>query len=85
MPDNGNGIFWYSFDYGSVHTIMLSSEHDLSPGSEQYEWLENNLLSVDRNETPWLIVEAHRPMYNSENVPKNMAVGIAMREEFEDL
>ena len=26
-PSNGNSIFWYSFDYGSVHVVQLSSEH----------------------------------------------------------
>jgi hypothetical protein len=28
--------FWYSFDYASAHITMISTEHDLSPGSEQY-------------------------------------------------
>ena len=27
-----NGVFWYSHDFGNVHTIVLSSEHDLSFG-----------------------------------------------------
>ena len=34
-PDNGNGVFWYSFDYGLVHVIQFSSEHDFRPGSRQ--------------------------------------------------
>ena len=32
-----NSPFWYSFDYGSVHFAVLSSEHDLSHSSEQYK------------------------------------------------
>ena len=32
-----NSPFWYSFDYGSVHFVMLSTEHDVTPGSHQYK------------------------------------------------
>ena len=33
-PSNGNGVFWYSFDYSRlVHVVQLSSEHALTPGS----------------------------------------------------
>jgi len=63
-PDNGNKIFWYSFDMGLVHFISLSSEHDTAPLSLQYTWLEDNLKSVDRTVTPWLLVAFHRPLYN---------------------
>ena len=31
-----NPPFWYSFDYGSIHFVMLSTEHDVTPGSHQY-------------------------------------------------
>ena len=54
----------YSYDQSIVHTIMLSSEHNLTSGSDQYEWLENDLKSVNRTITPWLVVEMHRPMYS---------------------
>lgn len=32
-----NPPFWYSFDYGSIHFVMLSTEHDVTPGSHQYQ------------------------------------------------
>ena len=32
---NANSPFWYSFDYGSVHFTTVSTEHDLTRGSEQ--------------------------------------------------
>lgn len=54
--------FWYSFDYGSVHVSVVSSEHDLSPGSRQAQWLEDDLASVDRCATPWLVLAIHRPL-----------------------
>lgn len=33
--------------------------------SPQYKWLQNELLKVNRDETPWLIVLMHTPMYSS--------------------
>jgi len=79
-----NGVFWYSFDYASVHTIGLSSEHDMSEGSDQYEWLLEDLSSVNRTITPWVIVELHRPMYDSQTQWGDTAVGVAMRMEVEE-
>ena len=87
MPNStaSNGVFWYSYDVGLLHTTVISSEHDLSLGSVQYEWLKNDLESVDRTLTPWLVLESHRPLYEGEAVWPNNAVGIAMRYEIEDL
>lgn len=60
---SANAPFWYSFTYGPVAFIALSSEHDLSKDSRQYAWLEAALAAVDRCVTPWLVVLMHRPMY----------------------
>ena len=56
MPDNGNSLFWYSYDYGLVHMITISTEHNFTIGSTQYQWLLNDLKSVDRKKTPWIIL-----------------------------
>jgi hypothetical protein len=32
--------FWWSLDYGDIHFIMMSTEHDFSPLSEQYQFIE---------------------------------------------
>jgi len=85
MPSNGNGLFWYSYDFASVHTIMISSEHDLEPNSPQYTWLEQDLKSVNRTKTPWVILEMHRPLYESEFFPSEAQVGYFLRKEFEVL
>ena len=52
-----------------VHFIMMSTEHDMGKGSKQYIWLENDLKSVDRSKTPWVVLGGHRPMYTSEIEP----------------
>jgi hypothetical protein len=87
MPSSpgSNGVFWYSFDQGLLHTIVLSSEHDLTPSSEQYKWLERDLSLTNRTLTPWVIVETHRPLYHIENVPANTKVGIHLRNSLEPL
>ena len=59
-----NNACRYSYDQPLVHTVMLSTEHDMAEGSNQYTWLEGDLSAVDRRVTPWLVVEMHRPMYS---------------------
>jgi hypothetical protein len=60
---------WYSVTIGPMHVIQLNSEQTMTPGtfpfpnSDQYTWLVNELNSVDRAKTPWLIVSLHRPLY----------------------
>lgn len=61
-PATGNGIFWYSFDYAGIHVVQMSTEHNWTRGSEQFEWLKADLLRVNRSATPWVILTAHRMM-----------------------
>ena len=58
-------VFWYSRIIPGVHMIFMSTEHDYDPGSVQYSWLEQELQSVDRSKTPFVIVYGHSPMYSS--------------------
>jgi hypothetical protein len=82
-PSNGNSIAWYSFDYGVVHVVQMSSEHDWTRGSPQYKWLEADLAAVDRSVTPWVVVTAHRMMYSTQS---DASTGPAlMRAQLEDL
>ena len=68
MSDNGNRLWWYSFDYGSVHITQISSEHDLAPGSVQYSWLQKDLMKVNPVLTPWIVASdfASSNVYKSE-------------------
>lgn len=66
-PSNGNGLFWYSFDVGPIHVLYYSTEHDFRRTSPQYRWIDKDLRSVNRSNTPWLIVGSHRHMYTSES------------------
>lgn len=39
---------------------VADTEQDWRPGSEQYEFLERCMASVDRQKQPWLVFLAHR-------------------------
>jgi len=56
---------WYSYNYGMAHITIMSTEHDFSPTSAQYEWIKQDLQSVNRSSTPWVLFMGHRPMYVS--------------------
>ncbi|KAI8467130.1 MAG: Metallo-dependent phosphatase-like protein [Monoraphidium minutum] len=88
MPSRGradNPPFWYAFDYGSVHFVAVSTEHDLEPGSRQYEWLAAELAAVDRCRTPWLVLLMHRPIYVVYPHKSNRQVGEHIRAALEPL
>lgn len=55
---------WYAFDYGQVHFVGLQVDGyaDWTPGSPQYEWLEHDLMTTDRQ---WKVVFFHIPPYTS--------------------
>jgi len=57
--------FYYSVNHGLFHIIVICTETSLEPGSKQYLWLEEDLKSVDRELTPWIIITGHRSMYVS--------------------
>jgi len=85
-PTNGNGLFWYSFDYGNVHVLMFSTEHNWTRGSDQYNWIQQDLASVNKTITPWIVMAGHRMMYTTQ-MPRgsDFPVSIQMRAEVEPL
>jgi len=75
MPLNeanqGTGYF-YSFNMGSAHIIMMNTEVYLSSNMKdqlqnQLNWLEEDLQKAndEREIRPWLIVMSHHPLYCS--------------------
>ena len=80
MPNNGNQVFWYSFDVGNVHIAMISSEHDVSVGSPMGDWLVNDLENVDHSTTPWVFVAIHRPLVETEQYESDYIVAQNYRE-----
>jgi len=70
-PANGEGggvatgtEDYYSFNYGNIHFVVLSTETDSeeTPSyATQGEWLEKDLAA---NDLPWLVAMFHRPMHS---------------------
>jgi len=56
---------WYAFTYGCTRIIALDTNVDLFPGSEQYEWLVNELESNEYDAATWKFVYFHHPPYTS--------------------
>merc|ERR1711871_233333 len=61
----GSTNIYHSFNVGLVHFIMLSSEHNMTVGSEQYKFLVADLEAGNRSVTPWVVFGQHRPFYGS--------------------
>ncbi|KAK7317950.1 hypothetical protein RJT34_02598 [Clitoria ternatea] len=76
---------YYSFDMGAVHFVYISTETNFLPGSKQYNFLKHDLEAVDRNKTPFVVVQGHRPMYTTSNEYRDAALREKMLEHLEPL
>lgn len=76
---------YYSFDFGVVHFVYLSTETNFLKGSKQYEFLKKDLESVNRVKTPFVVVQGHRPMYTTSNEVRDRPIREKMLEHLEPL
>ncbi|RKZ28350.1 hypothetical protein DRQ26_01260 [bacterium] len=53
---------WYSFDYANCHFVVLNNNADISTGSEQYNFVADDLAAADGN-YDFIFVIFHRPPY----------------------
>ncbi|KAG0481445.1 hypothetical protein HPP92_012303 [Vanilla planifolia] len=82
-PDTKN--LYYSFDSGVVHFLYISTETDFLRDSDQYNFIKADLESVDREKTPFVIVQGHRPMYTTSNEERDAPMRERMLESLEPL
>ena len=66
---NGNGNYWFSYDYGNAHIISISTEECFDANCPQMIWLENEMITAvaNRKDMPWIVLSMHRPMYCSDS------------------
>jgi predicted MPP superfamily phosphohydrolase len=58
---------YYSFDYKNVHFISMATETPYDQGSEQFEFVNHDLMKTKTNPSiDWIIVYYHQPMYTSQ-------------------
>jgi hypothetical protein len=79
------GNSFYSFESGLAHIIFINPYTNTNPTSLQFNWLQNNLESIDRTITPWVIVIMHCPWYSSNKNHYADKQTIEMRNSMEDL
>jgi len=60
LPNNGK---WYSVDIGKCHFVIIDNFSDYSKGSEQYQWVENDLKNCSSNK--FCLVIMHLPVFSS--------------------
>ncbi|MBJ23817.1 MAG: hypothetical protein CMB64_04030 [Euryarchaeota archaeon] len=67
MPSSSGTDFWHSFDYGGVHFVAISTEHPYYEGSEQLQWIKDDLATANanRDSVPWIVIYGHKPLYTS--------------------
>lgn len=64
--------YYYSFEYGNAKFFMIDSNKKVDPQSEQYLWLEKELLDLKQrrdsgeSKTLWTFVSYHHPSYSSD-------------------
>jgi len=57
-----DGFYW-SFDYGPAHITVIDQYEQLyTPGSEQYDWIVQDLASTDKE---WKFIQLHEPGYSA--------------------
>jgi len=62
----GLNKLYYSFDYGRVHFIVMSTLSDANVTSDQYRFIENNLKVASENKNiDWIVVTSYAPFYTS--------------------
>ena len=87
IPNDSDTDLYHAFTVGPVRFIGISTEHDFSTGSTQYSWLEGELATanVNRENTPWLVVYGHKPMYTSHSDETGHDINETIRQQLETL
>ena len=65
LSEYNYGNSFYSFEAGLVHFIFLNPYTPSHSASKQYQFVRDDLLSVNRENTPWIVVLTHCPFYSS--------------------
>ncbi|XP_021894321.1 purple acid phosphatase 15-like isoform X2 [Carica papaya] len=84
LKESGSlSTFYYSFNAGGIHFLMLGAYISYNKSGDQYRWLERDLAKIDRKVTPWLVAAWHSPWYSTYKAHYREAE--CMRVAMEDL
>ena len=79
LSEYNYGNSFYSFEAGLVHFIFLNPYTPSHNTSKQYQFVRDDLLSVNRENTPWIVVLTHCPFYSSNIAHFNENQTVAMK------
>jgi hypothetical protein len=75
---------FYSYDIKNVHVLTMATEEDFKVGSEQYNFVVNDLRkSASNPDIKWIVATMHTPFYTSPN--ECSAAGCEGDEELRDI
>ena len=83
VPETKN--LYYSVNFGAVHFIYISTETDFLRGSDQYNWIVEDLKATNRQQTPFIVFQGHRPMYSTDRRCTQAQISKMMVEHLEPL
>jgi hypothetical protein len=64
---------FYSFNYQNVHFVVISTELTFTAGSEQYNFVNNDLSTAADPNVDWIVVYYHKLAYTSPSVHSGSA------------
>ena len=68
MPTQSSGAWgWYSFNYARIHFVAMDSDQGHAVGSPQHTFITSDLASVNRTQTPLVVLFNHYPTFCSNN------------------
>lgn len=74
---------FYSFDYRNIHFLSIATELNYSAGSDQYQFVVNDLKKASNNsKITWIVVYSFRPFYSSPSTHPGPA---ALRDTYHPL
>ncbi|MDW0256876.1 MAG: metallophosphoesterase [Nitrososphaeraceae archaeon] len=74
---------YYSYDYEHVHLLVMATLSDYKEGSDQYNFIRQDLEKASQNEdTNWIIVSTYKPLYSS---PSEHPAEDSLRDEYSPL
>ena len=74
---------YYSYDYNNVHFLIMASESKFKNGSEQYDFVKQDLEKTSTNkDINWIVVTIYRPLYTS---PSKHTAEESMRDLYHPL
>ncbi|MFO0686949.1 MAG: metallophosphoesterase family protein [Sandaracinus sp.] len=71
--DTTDTTWWYHYETGGVHFLSLSTERDITVGSEQWSWLDQTMTRIEAEPGyRFTVVYFHRPIYGVASYAPNL-------------